>query len=171
MTVRDLVQGAGYDLEGLQIRVRENGGGKWIHGYRISQNARLYPITSRIEYREKYPWIEKNTFRGNGYNCPVPEGVKLTIYEDFKDYPIEVMCIEPKKAPKQVLDLEVKYFLPRNVPAIHGDRFTSNKYSLEIDAFAPEQREKLAVYREVEDKQVDDQLAGQMTIEDFLGGD
>ena len=40
MTVRDLVQGAGYDLEGLQIRVRENGGGKWIHGYRITKKGK-----------------------------------------------------------------------------------------------------------------------------------
>ncbi len=168
MTVRDLVQAAGYDLEGLQIRVRENGGGKWIQGYRISPNERLYPIICRIEFREKYPWIEKTTFRGNGYNCPVPEGVKLTVYEDFKDYPIEIMCIEPKKAPKNILDLEVKYFLPRNVPAIHGDRFTNNRYSLEIDAYAPEETEKLAVYKQCDEIE---QLEGQMSIEDFLGGE
>lgn len=171
MTVRDLVIGAGDNLEGIQVRVRENGGGKWIHGFRISPNERLYPLICRIEYEEKFPWIEKTTFRGNGYNCPVPKGVHLTVHEDLSDYPIEIMAIEPKKAPKTVLDLEVKSYLPRNIPTVHGQRLFNNEYTLEIDAFPPEQMEKLAVYKEVDDKQVDDQLAGQMSIEDFLGGD
>lgn len=172
MTVRDLVECAGDDLEGIQIRVRENGGGKWIHGFRISKNEHLYPLICRIEYEEKFPWIEKTTFRGNGYNCPVPKGVHLTVYEDFSDYPIEIMCIAPKKAPKAVLDLEVRRFLPRNIPTIHGERLFNNEYELEIDCYEPEKMEKLAVFREVlEDKVEDDQLAGQMNIEDFLGGD
>lgn len=167
MTVRDLILGAGDNVEGIQVMVRENGGGKWIHGFIISPNARLYPLICRIEYQEKFPWIQKTCKRGNGYNCPVPEGVHLTVYEDFGDYPIEIMAISPKKAPKAVLDLEVKSFLPRNIPSVHGDRLYNNQYELEIDAYAPEKMEKLAVFKQViEDN---DQLEGQMSIEDFLG--
>lgn len=171
MTVRDLVQGAGDDLEGMQITVRENGGGKWIQGFRISKKARLYPVDCRIEEREKHPWAKETCLRGYGFNCEVPQGEVLTVYQPPMDFPIRVMCIEPKKAPKDVLDLEVKSYLPRNLPTIHGQALFNNEFCLEIDAYAPEQTEKLAVYREVREDKVDDQLEGQMSIEDWLGGD
>ena len=171
MTVRDLVQGAGDDLEGMQITVRENGGGKWIQGFRISKKARLYPSDCRIEEREKHPWAKETCLRGYGFNCEVPQGEVLTVYQPPMDFPIRVMCIEPKKAPKDILDLEVKSYLPRNLPTIHGHALFNNEFCLEIDAYAPEQTEKLAVYREVIEDKVDDQLEGQMSIEDWLGGD
>ena len=101
----------------------------------------------------------------------MPQGEVLTVYQPPMDFPIRVMCIEPKKAPKDVLDLEVKSYLPRNLPTIHGQALFNNEFCLEIDAYAPEQTEKLAVYREVREDKVDDQLEGQMSIEDWLGGD
>jgi hypothetical protein len=172
MTVRDLVMGASESLEGMQITVRENGGGKWIQGFRISKKARLYPCDARIEEREKHPWVKETCSRGSGLNCPVPEGEVVTVVDNFFKYPIKVMCIDPRKAPKDVLELEVKSYLPRNLPTIHGDKLYNNEFCLEIDCYEPEQREKLAVYREIiGDKVEDDQLAGQMSIEDFLGGD
>jgi len=169
MTVRDLVMGASESLEGMQITVRENGGGKWIQGFRISKKARLYPCDARVEEREKHPWVIEKDY---GFNCPVPEGEVVTVTQYDSSYPIKVMCIAPKNAPKDVLDLEVKRYLPRNLPTIHGNKLINNDFCLEIDCYEPEQREKLAVYREIiEDKVEDDQLAGQMSIEDFLGGD
>ena len=172
MTVRDLVFGASESLEGMEIVVRENGGGKWIQGFRISKKARLYPIDSRVEEREKHPWVKETCPRGSGLNCPVPEGEVVTVYQDTFNYPIKVMCIDPRKAPKNVLDLEVRRYLPRNIPTLHGQKLFSNDFSLEIDCYEPEKMEKLAMYREVvEDKIEDDQLAGQMSIEDYWGGD
>ena len=167
MTVRDLVLGADDDLEGMEIVVREGGKGKWIQGFRISKKARLYPIDSTIEHRELHPWIKTNS---NGeFNCAVPEGKAVTVYKFGRDFPIEVMCIDPKKAPKDVLDLEVSRYLPRNIPVIHGDKLFNNGFNLEIWAYMPEKAEKLAIYREIKETELDDQLAGQMSIEDFLG--
>lgn len=168
MTVRDLVQAAGDDLEGMQITVRENGGGRWIQGFRISKKARLYPSDCRIEEREKHPWAQESCSRGYGFNCEVPQGEVLTIYQPHLDFPIKVMCICPGKAPKDVLDLEVRRYLPRNLPTIHGNSLFNNEFCLEIDAYEPEKQEKLAVYKQCDETE---QLEGQMSIEDFLGGE
>lgn len=168
MTVRDLVQAAGDDLEGMQITVRENGGGRWIQGFRISKKARLYPSDCRIEEREKHPWAQGSCSRGYGFNCEVPQGEVLTVYQPHLDYPIKVMCVDPGKAPKDVLDLEVRRYLPRNLPTIHGNSLFNNEFCLEIDAYEPEKQEKLAVYKQCDETE---QLEGQMSIEDFLGGE
>lgn len=168
MTVRDLVQAAGDDLEGMQITVRENGGGRWIQGFRISKKARLYPSDCRIEEREKHPWAQESCSRGYGFNCEVPQGEVLTVYQPNLNFPIKVMCVDPGKAPKDVLDLEVKKYLPRNLPTIHGNSLFNNEFCLEIDAYEPEKQEKLAVYKQCDETE---QLEGQMSIEDFLGGE
>jgi hypothetical protein len=171
MTVRDLVLGADDDLEGIEVVVREGGKGKWIYGFRISKKARLHPIDSTIEHRELYPWIKTNK-TNHDVNCEVPEGEVVTVRQSHLDYPIKVMCIDPKKAPKDVLDLEVCKYLPRNIPVLHGDKLFNNSFNLEIWAYMPEQTEKLAVFKEIDENKIDDdQLAGQMSIEDFLGGD
>lgn len=168
MTVRDLVQAAGDDLEGMQITVRENGGGRWIQGFRISKKARLYPSDCRIEEREKHPWAQESCSRGYGFNCEVPQGEVLTVYQPHLDFSIKVMCVDPGKAPKDVLDLEVRRYLPRNLPTIHGNSLFNNEFCLEIDAYEPEKQEKLAVYKQCDETE---QLEGQMSIEDFLGGE
>lgn len=168
MTIRDLVSGADGDLEGMEIVVREGGKGRWIQGYRISKKAELYPIDSTIENRELYPWVKTNSH--GDYCCDVPEGETLVVHQPFRDFPIKIMCIDPKKAPKEILDLEVSRYLPRNIPVIHGLRAFNNEFSLEIWAYLPEPSEKPAIYREVKKAEIDDQLEGQMSIEDYLGG-
>lgn len=172
MTVRDLVECA-HSLEGMEIVVRENGGGKWIQGFRISPKAKLYPSDITIEHKELHPWIDEKELNRHGQLVPEGEIVDVKRGTFLSQMPIKVMCIEPKKAPNYILDLEVKYYLPRNIPTIHGSKLFNNDFSLEINCFLPERQEKLAEYREIiEDKQDDDgQLAGQMCIEDFLGGD
>lgn len=168
MTIRDLVSGADGDLEGMEIVVREGGKGRWIQGYRISKKAELYPIDSTIENRELYPWVKTNSH--GDYCCDVPEGESLVVYQPHRDFPIKIMCIDPKKAPKEILDLEVSRYLPRNIPVIHGLRAFNNEFSLEIWAYLPEPSEKPAIYQEVKKAEIDDQLEGQMSIEDYLGG-
>ncbi len=164
MTVKDLIDIGGDNLEGIQIRIRENGGGKWLHGYRISPNERLYPAISKIENQEAFPWITKK----GDFNQPIPRGAELRVYETMRDnLPIDIMCISPKKAPKHILNLEVRYMLPRNIPSVHGERLFNNGYMLELDCYPPQKLEKLAIYKEVEETE---QLEGQMCIEEWLGG-
>ena len=164
MTVRDLVEAAGEDLEGLQIKVSEEGSRNWIQGYRISKKARLYPIDVRIEEREKHPWAVESCSRGSGFNMPVPAGEVLTVYQDFWEYPIKVMCISPKNAPDEVLDLEVKSFLPRNLPTIHGKQLFSNYFSLEILAYVPKDGIKVINTPEEKAKDID----GQLSLDEFI---
>lgn len=164
MIVKDLLDAGGDNVEGLQIMVRENGGGSWIHGYRISENERLYPAVTRIENQEAFPWISKKDY---GFNCPIPKGSELRVYEAMRDnLPIDILCVSPRKAPKQVLMLEVKHFIPRNLPTVHGDKLFNNKFELEIDCYPPEHIEKLAVFKEV--AEINEQLEGQMCLEDFM---
>ena len=168
MTVRDLVECAP-ELEGMEIVIRENGGGKWIQGFRISKKAQLYPSDVTIEHRESYPWIDEDELQRHGLDVPEGEVVDVKRGSLLCLLPIKVMCIEPKKAPKDVLDLEVRYYLPRNIPTIHGLKLFNNSFSLEINCYPPEKQEKLAIYQEVIEKKENEQLAGQMSIEDFLG--
>lgn len=168
MTIRDLVFGADGDLEGMEIVVREGGKGRWIQGFRISKKAKLYPADCTIENRELYPWVKKD--KNGNYNCAIPEGESLVIHQPFRDFPVKVLCIDPQKAPKEVLDLEVARYLPRNIPVIHGQALFNNEFSLEIWAYLPEPSEKPAIYQEVKKAEIDDQLEGQMSIEDYLGG-
>lgn len=164
MTVREMVEAAGDELEGLQIKVAEDNSRKWIQGYRISKKARLYPIDVRIEEREKHPWAVESCSRGHGFNMPVPDGEVLTVYQDFWDYPIQVMCISPKNAPDEVLDLEVRSFLPRNIPTIHGQKLFSNYFSLEILAYMPKGGIKVTNTPEEKPKDID----GQLSLEEFF---
>ena len=109
MTIRDLVSGADGDLEGMEIVVREGGKGRWIQGYRISKKAELYPIDSTIENRELYPWVKTNSH--GDYCCDVPEGETLVVHQPFRDFPIKIMCIDPKKAPKEINIIRVTFML------------------------------------------------------------
>lgn len=168
MTIRELVECAP-DLEGMEIVVRENGGGRWFQGYRISKNARLYPADMTIEHRELHPWLDEQERLRHGVSVPSGEIVDVQHGWAGNPLPIKVMCIDPRKAPKEILDLEVKWYLPRNIPSIHGNKLFHNEFSLEINCYPPERQEKLADYCEVNESKIDDQLDGQMSIEEFLG--
>lgn len=164
MTVRDLVEHT-YSLEGMEIVVRENGGGKWIQGFRISKKAELYPCDVRIENREKHPWINEDERLRHGVKLPIGEIVEVSMA--YNNMPTKVMCIDPKKAPKKILDLEVKDYLPRNMPTVHGQQLFNNDFSLEINCYPPDMQEKIADFREI--NEISPQLEGQMSIEEFLG--
>ena len=166
MTVRDLVECSLF-LKNMEIVVRENGGGKWLQGFRIGKDASIYPLEACAEHRE-----ERGLFGTDYYKLKEGETVEVKRWT-WQTVPIKVMCIEPKKAPKEILDLVVKDYQPRHIPSLHGEALTHNDFDLDIDCYPPDQAEKLAVFREVQEieKKDDDQLAGQMNIEDFLGGD
>ena len=156
MTVRDLVTCAQF-LKNIEVVVRENGGGCWIQGFRIGPDAKIYKYEYCVENRERIDrcinlkegeTIDVERWHGGEHPCPV-----------------KAMCISPSKAPADVLDLVVCYYLPRHIREYHNDL----EFDLEINCYPPEQIEKLAAYREVKETKSDDQLEGQMSIEDFLG--
>ena len=162
MTVRDLIE-CSYFVKNIEVVIRENGGGTWIQGFRIGTDAMLYRYEQCAEHRE-----ERGMFGTELYKLKDDEILNVKTCHNL---PMKIMCIEPKKAPKEVLDLVVHHYQPRHIPYIHGESATHNDFDLNIDAFPPERMEKLADYREVIETKLDDQLEGQMSIEDFIGGE
>ena len=163
MTIRDLVEHSLF-VKNMEIVVRENGGGLWLYGFRIGKDAKIYPYEACAEHRE-----DRGQFGTDG--CKLKEGEVVDVKRwNWQTKPIKVMCIDPKKAPKEILDLEVKEYQPRHIPSLHGEALTHNDFDLEIDCYPPEQQEKLAMYSETKEleQKDDDQLAGQMSIEDFI---
>ena len=160
MTVRDLVM-CGTSLEGMEIVVREEGVRRWVYGYRISKKARLYPVDVVAEHRE---WL--NLEEKDRHGVYVPEGEVIEVQKSY-GLPMKVMCIDPVKAPNEVMDLEVSHYLPRNIPAIHGNKLFKNDFSLEIWCYPPARVEKLA---EVVTKDEPKEIEGQTNLLDWLGG-
>lgn len=160
MTVRDLVECAPF-LKNIEVVVRENGGGWWIQGFRIGPDAKIYKYEYCVENRERVysstklkeeESIDIERHHGSDHPCPV-----------------KAICVSPERAPADVLDLVVYSYQPRHIPQYHGDAATHNDFDLEIDCYPPEHQEKLAAYRETKEAKTDDQLEGQMSIEEFLG--
>lgn len=163
MTVKDLVE-CSFFVKNIEVIIRENGGGTWIQGFRIGKDAMLYRYEHCAEHRE-----QRGMFGTDLYKLKDDE---ILDAKTSSNLPMKVMCIEPKKAPKEILDLVVHDYQPRHIPSFHGEALTHNDFDLEINCYPPERQEKLAVYREINEDKIDDgQLAGQMSIEDFLGGD
>lgn len=155
MTVRDLVQGAPF-LRNIKVIVREHGSGCWIQGFRIGPDAKIHKFERCAEFEEQ--------MSVNRQDYKLKEGESFDVAR-FQDMPMKVKCVDPRKAPADVLDLVVCHYLPRHICEYHDD----NDFDLEIDCYPPEHQEKLATYRETKEAKADDQLEGQMSIEEFLG--
>jgi hypothetical protein len=83
MTVQELMDAMPYcDL--LEVVVRQTGHGKWVQGYRIGKEAKIFPSEYTIE-----EW-EKHTFRKYGVKF-LEEGQEVDIRHGY-DLPMKVIC-------------------------------------------------------------------------------
>lgn len=158
MTVKELIDAAIF-CDVAEIVIRENGGhGRWIMGYRIGKEAKVYPSELTREIRELMgleSYQSKTYFCKPGEVLDVPKSGHL---------PMKVICKDVHKMPKEIGDLEVASFIPRSVPRLHRDPLVSNNHEMEIDCYPAD----IIPDKFVECKEVQpNQLEGQMSIEDW----
>lgn len=158
MTVQELMDAMPCcDL--LEVVVRQTGHGKWIQGYRIGKDAKIYPSEYTVE-----EW-EKRSFRSYDRRVQhLEEGTEVDIRHGF-DLPMKVICKDCHKLPENIGRLEVCDVLPRNVPSFHKDALTHNNHSLDVncypDSYMPE--------RYIPSKDVTIKgIEGQMNLEDWI---
>ena len=143
----------------LEVVVRQTGHGKWIQGYRIGKDAKIYPSEYTVE-----EW-EKRSFRSYDRRVQhLEEGTEVDIRHGF-DLPMKVICKDCHKLPENIGRLEVCDVLPRNVPSFHKEALTHNNHSLDVncypDSYMPE--------RYIPSKDVTIKgIEGQMNLEDWM---
>lgn len=162
MTVRDLVKCAGGFLQNLDVEIRDNG--KWVYGYRIGLDAQIY-------YAEKCESLADRRGQFGVGNCNLQPGEVVEVIKwPPADCPARVMCIKPTKAPAEVLDLEVNYYLPRHTSA------TDNNFDLDVVCYLPDlmiASEKVKAWiiknhSEVKQpKETTEDIDGQMSLDQF----
>lgn len=124
MTVRDLVICAGGFLQKLDVEISDNG--KFVYGYRIGLDAQVY-------YAERCDKLEERRGQFVTGVCSLRPGEVVEVYKiPPADCPTRVMCIKPEKAPAEVLDLEVNYYLPRHTSG------TNNNFDLDVVCYLPD---------------------------------
>ena len=158
MTVQELMDVMPY-CNLLEIVVRQTGHGKWIQGYRIGKDAKIYPSEYTVE-----EW-EKRSFRS--YERKVvhlEEGTEVDIRHGY-DLPMKVICKDCHRLPENVGRLEVCSVLPRHVPQFHKEALTHNDHSLDVSCYPDNYvAEKYIPCKDVTVKGIE----GQMSLFDLL---
>ena len=159
MTVKELIDAAIF-CDVVEIVIRENDGhGKWMQGYRIGKEAKVFPSELTMEVREL---MGLKSYESKTYYCK--EGEILDVKRSAC-LPMKVICKDVHKLPEAIGALEVADFIPRHVPYLHKNSLTSNNHELEINCFPAD----VIPDKFVECKVVQpEQLEGQMSIEDLL---
>ena len=145
MTVKELLDAAIF-CDVAEIIVRENGGGKWIQGYRIGKDAKIYPSEVTAEMREAR---EIKEYPAPTIKLKENEVVEFSKPGILKELPMKVICKDCRDSlPEDIGRLVVKRFQPRHIPSFHKDQLTHNDYELEIDCYPDEPTPRIEV-REV----------------------
>lgn len=156
MTVKELIDVSPF-CNLVEVVIREKGYGRWIQGYRVGKEAKLYPLNISEEIKEQF---HLNTYLRQ---VPLKPGQEVDCFEGGK-LPIKVICKDVTKIPDSIGALTVSSVLPRHVPQFHKEALTHNDFMYDIncypDGFIPEPEKK--------EKPQGIQLEGQMEITDFL---
>jgi len=162
MTVKELVDAAIFcDL--VEVVIRENGGhGKWIQGYRIGKEAKIYPSELTLEVREL---MGLKSYQSGIYDCK--EGDVLDIRRSAH-LPMKVICRDCHKMPEAIGNLEVADFIPRSVPHLHRNSLISNNHELEIACYPVDViPDKFVESKDTTAKAINN-IEGQMSMEDWM---
>lgn len=158
MTVQELMYAMPFcDL--LEVVIRQNGHGRWVQGYRIGKEAKIFPSEYTVEE------IEAREFRSyNPRTIDLEEGAEVDVRHGF-DLPMKVICKECHKLPENVGRLEVCDIVPRHVPSFHKDALTHNNHSLEVNCYPDNYMpERYIPSKDVTVKGIE----GQMSMEEWL---
>lgn len=160
MTVKELIEVSPFcDL--VEIAVRDQGHGKWVQGYRVGINAKLYPVNLSIKLREKY-----NLKSYQSRTVDLEEGQEIDCTQGL-NLPMKVICKKVTQIPDYIGNLKICDIQPRHIPQIHKDAYTHNDFAYELDCFpdgfVPEsENEKEKAIKE--NKEMD----GQLTIDEWI---
>ena len=158
MTVQELMDAMPLcDL--LEVVVRQTGHGKWIQGYRIGKEAKIFPSEYTVEEIEsrQFRSYERRTFY-------LEENQEVDIRHGY-DLSMKVICKECHKLPENVGRLEVCDIVPRHVPSFHKDALTHNNHSLEVNCYPDNYMpERYIPSKDVTVKGIE----GQMSMEEWL---
>lgn len=164
MTVQELMD-VMFNCDLIEVVVRQTGFGKWIQGYRVGKDARIFPSEYTVE-----EWEKRNFMSYERRTVHLEEGAEVDIRHGF-DLPMKVICKDCHKLPEYIGRLEVSHVIPRNVPRFHKDPLTHNNHSLEVvcypDNYVPE---KYIESKDVTTKKLNG-YEGQISIDDWLGGE
>ena len=165
MTIRELLE-VSPSCDTFEAVIRKNGCGQWLQGYRVGKDVRLYPSEQSREFIEM---MSLNEYGTKSYKLSPNEVIKaVKIGNNLK---MTIICKEPLKAPKEILDLEISYVQPRHIPMYHKSALTHNDFMYDIDCYPPDYQFEIV---QTEQKTIPDkQLTGQTSIFDFIeeGGD
>ena len=128
MTVKELID-VSFDCNLVEIVVREEGFGRWIQGYRIGKDAKLFPVEITKEVLEKY----KLEHEGRRV-IPLGEGQEIDCTHSI-NLPMKVICKDVRKIPDYIGNLKISYVIPRNVPRIHNRPMTDNSHEYDIACY------------------------------------
>ena len=157
MTVRDLVEHATF-VKNVEIVIRTTGeSAKWIQGYRIGAQAKIYPYESRAEVRCAASQPHKTEFLKPGEEADIK-------HSDDPKLPMKVIAVEPSKMPKNIADLEVRWYQPRHLWQLHGEQLTHNDFDLDIVCYPPD---RIPDPKQKDDKQSED-IDGQLSLDEFF---
>lgn len=159
MTVKELMDVATY-CDIAEIIVRKEGHGQWMQGYRIGENAVIYPseLTSEIrELKELKEYTSPTIALTHG------EEVELSKNGIIGQMPMKIICKSCHKLPDYIGKLEVCSFQPRHVPGFHKEQLTHNEFALEIECY-PNNYEEIVEIKESKNKE----LPVQMNITDYI---
>lgn len=160
MTVKELIEISPFcDL--VEIVVRSNGHGKWIQGYRVGKNAKLYPVNLSVKLRKAFGM---ESYQSG--TIALDEGQEIDC-EHGRGLPMKVICKDVRKIPDYIGNLKICDIQPRHIPQIHRDALTHNDFAYDLDCFPdgyiPES-EKQREEAEKEAKEID----GQLSIEEWI---
>ena len=153
MTVKELLDAALFcDL--AEIIVRQNGGGKWIQGYRIGKNAKIYPSEVTAEMKEAREIKEYFAT----INLKEGEVVEFNKTGILNQLPMKVICKDCRDClPEEIGRLRVKRFQPRHVPSFHKEQLTHNDFALEINCY-PEEETPMIEVKEVDESTLTEKM-------------
>lgn len=148
----------------IEIVVRKNGYGLWIQGYRIGKNAAIYPSELTAEIREMNGL---KSYQSGTVHLKPGEVVDISKGYSFSPMPMKVICKDCHgKIPEHIGRLVVSHAQPRHIPTFHREQLTHNEFSLDVSCYPDEYVPEVYIESKVTNSQKE--IAGQMSIEDFI---
>ena len=157
MTIRELLE-VSPSCDTIEVVVRKEGHGMWLQGYRVSKNAKIYPVEQSRELIEIRGLKEYNL-----RPAPLRENEVVETVRIGGNLKMKIICKDPRQAPSEILNLEICSVQPRHIPLYHKEALTHNEFSYDIDCYPPAYEIEHIETKAIEEKQ----LEGQMNIFDF----
>ena len=109
MTIKELLEVSPF-CDTIEVVVRKEGHGMWLQGYRVSKNAKIYPVEQSRELIELRGLKEYNL-----RPAPLRENEVIETVRIGGNLKMKIICKEPRQAPNEILNLEICSVQPRHI--------------------------------------------------------